>query len=78
MCYNNQKGKNEGEIIKIEKYEIELLFQIKSTKNLSEKSIVVYQSDLTDYFAFIKMNKKCFLHHEIIYRYLNHLQNQKN
>ena len=42
----------------IEKYKDEFLCTIKTYKNLSEKSLIAYNSDLNDFFSYYKENKK--------------------
>ena len=63
--------------MKTKKWNNEFLSIMKTTKNLSEKSIIAYHSDLEDYFNFIQRKKRFFFHQEMIYQYLDYLQNQK-
>lgn len=48
----------------------EFLSMIQSTKNLSQKTIVAYRSDLKDFEAFLRKNK---MDENIILKYVQHL-----
>lgn len=58
----------------IEKYKDEFLCTIKTYKNLSEKSLIAYNSDLNDFFSYYKENKKLFFSSNVINNYFVNLQ----
>lgn len=54
------------------------IIEIKNTKNLSDKSIKAYKSDINDFLLFLINNKYTEINSEIILKYITVLSNEKN
>ena len=61
----------------IEKHQQEFIKTIETSKNLSEKTIRAYNSDLNDYFLYYRNNKKLFFNGDIVNDYFNELINER-
>ena len=61
----------------IEKHQQEFIKTIETSKNLSEKTIRAYNSDLNDYFLYYINNKILFFNGDIVNDYFNYLINER-
>ena len=61
----------------IEKHQQEFIKTIETSKNLSEKTIRAYNSDLNDYFLYYRNNKRLFFNGDIVNDYFNDLINER-